>query len=69
MKYVITAILIAFSQFAHAETFSDWPEGIMWFCKVLVTGPGTRLNTPPLTMQVLRVNTVSSSEPLKDKHE
>jgi hypothetical protein len=28
---------------------------------VLITGPGTRLDTPPLTMEVLRVDTVSTN--------
>ena len=49
------------SQFDSVNIIADWPEDIMWFCKVLVTGPGTRLNTPPLTMQVLRVDTVSTN--------
>ena len=49
------------NQFDSVHIIADWPEDIMWFCKVLVTGPGTRLNTPPLTMEVLRVDTVSSN--------
>jgi hypothetical protein len=48
-------------QFESVRLIADWPEDIMWFCKVLITGPGTRLDTPPLTMQVLRVDTVSSN--------
>ncbi len=48
-------------EFDSVHIIADWPEDIMWFCKVLVTGPGTRINTPPLTMQVLRVDTVSSN--------
>lgn len=46
-------------QFDSVHVIADWPEDIMWFCKVLVIGPGTRLDTPPLTMEVLRVDTVS----------
>lgn len=49
------------SQFDSVHIIADWPEDIMWFCKVLITGPGTRLNTPPLTMQILRVDTVSQN--------
>ena len=49
------------SQFDSVHIIADWPEDIMWFCKVLITGPGTRLDTPPLTMRVLRVDTVSSN--------
>lgn len=47
------------AQFDSVNIIADWPEDLMWFCKVLVTGPGTRLETPTLTMQVLRVDTVS----------
>ena len=48
-------------QFDSVHVIADWPEDIMWFCKVLITGPGTRLDTPPLTMEVLRVDTVSTN--------
>jgi hypothetical protein len=33
---------------------ADWPEDIEHFCRALITGPGLRLNTPPLTMEVRR---------------
>jgi hypothetical protein len=46
-------------EFDSVHIIADWPEDIMWFCKVLITGPGTRLDTPPLTMEVLRVDTIS----------
>ena len=49
------------NQFDSVHIIADWPEDIMWFCKVLITGPGTRLDTPPLTMQILRVDTVSQN--------
>lgn len=48
-------------EFDSVHIIADWPEDIMWLCKVLITGPGTRLNTPPLTMEVLRVDTVSKN--------
>lgn len=48
-------------EFNSVHVIADWPEDIMWFCKVLITGPGTRLDTPPLTMEVLRVDTVSKN--------
>lgn len=38
---------------------ADWPEDIEWFCTVLITGPGKRLDTPPLTMEIIRINTIS----------
>lgn len=49
------------SQFESVHIVADWPEDIMWFCKVLITGPGTRINTPPLSLEVLRVDTVSTN--------
>ena len=52
---------IFLGQFSRVQIVADWPEDIMWFCKVLVTGPGTRLDTPPLTMGILRVDTVSKN--------
>lgn len=33
---------------------ADWPEDIQHFCAALITGPGERLDTPPLTMEVRR---------------
>lgn len=48
-------------EFDSVHVIADWPEDIMWFCKVLIVGPGIRLDTPPLTMEILRVDTVSSN--------
>jgi len=36
------------------HVIADWPEDIAHFCQVLITGPGLRINTPPLTMEVRR---------------
>ena len=55
------AIFMRQFEFDSVHIIADWPEDIMWFCKVLITGPGTRLDTPPLTMLVLRVDTVSKN--------
>jgi len=52
---------IYLSQFESVHIIADWPEDIMWFCKVLITGPGTRINTPPLSLEILRVDTVSKN--------
>jgi len=38
---------------------ADWPQDIERFCDLLITGPGTRLDTPPLTMAILRIDSVS----------
>ena len=33
---------------------ADWPDDISNFMDLLITGPGSRLDTPPLTMEVRR---------------
>lgn len=33
---------------------ADWPEDIAHFCGALIIGPGMRIDTPPLTMEVRR---------------
>lgn len=39
---------------------ADWPEDITHFCQSLITGPGQRLNTPPLTLEILRIDAESA---------
>jgi len=39
-------------QFSTIHVVADWPEDIAHFCNTLITGPGERMNTPPLTMEV-----------------
>lgn len=40
--------------YSNIHIIADWPEDIQHFCNLLITGPGERINTPPLTMEVLR---------------
>ena len=40
--------------FDAVHVVADWPEDIAHFCNLLIVGPGMRLDTPPLTMQVFR---------------
>lgn len=47
------------NKFDSVHIVADWPEDIAYFCRLLVTGPGTRINTPPLTFEIIRVDTVS----------
>lgn len=42
------------AQYWAVHIIADWPEDIAHFCEALITGPGMRLNTPPLTMEVRR---------------
>jgi hypothetical protein len=48
-------------QFPSVTVIADWPEDIARFCTTLITGPGTRIDTPSLTMAVYRVDTVSKT--------
>ena len=42
------------ADFDSVHIVSDWPEDISYFCNALITGPGQRIATPPLTMEVRR---------------
>ena len=46
-------------QFGSIHVVADWPEDISHFCNALITGPGQRIGTPPLTMEVVRVDSKS----------
>jgi len=41
-------------QYDAVHLVADWPEDIAHFCRALITGPGTRLETPALTMEIRR---------------
>lgn len=43
-----------FQQFNSVHIIADWPEDIAHFCQTLITGPGMRINTPLLTMEIRR---------------
>ena len=47
------------SQFDAVHIIADWPEDIAHFCNFLITGPGSRIDTPPLTMEVVRIDAPS----------
>lgn len=49
------------AQFDAVHIVADWPEDIERFCRLLITGPGTRIDTPPLTMEVVRVDAPSEN--------
>lgn len=40
--------------FNRVHLVADWPEDIQHFCNALIVGPGLRLNTPPLIMEIRR---------------
>jgi hypothetical protein len=48
------------SQFKKINIIADWPDDISYFCKMLITSNmGTRINTPPLRMEILRLDSDS----------
>jgi hypothetical protein len=42
------------SHYDSVHLIADWPEDIKHFCDALITGPGMRINTPALTMEIRR---------------
>lgn len=46
--------------FDSVHIIADWPEDIERFCRALIVAPGLRINTPPLTMEILRIEGVSA---------
>lgn len=48
------------AQFDSIHVVADWPEDIAHFCNAMITGPGYRIDTPPLTMEVIRVDAPSA---------
>lgn len=52
------------ARFSAIHVVADWPEDIELFCRALITGPGERVDTPPLTMEVRRdIDTGASAVP------
>lgn len=44
-------------RFNKIHVVADWPEDIIHFCKLVLTDvPGQRINTPPLTMEIVRID-------------
>ena len=42
------------SGYMQVHLVADWPDDIKHFCEMLITGPGERLNTPRLSMEIRR---------------
>jgi hypothetical protein len=49
-----TGLSLFLSRYPSVHIIADWPEDIAHFCNLLITGPGYRLDTPPLTMEIRR---------------
>jgi hypothetical protein len=42
------------SEYDAVHLVADWPDDVRHFCDQLITGPGYRVDTPPLTMEIRR---------------
>lgn len=42
------------AEYEAIHLIADWPEDIEHFCRALITGPGTRIDTPRMTMEIDR---------------
>jgi len=40
-------------RFRDCVVIADWPDDIAYFCKALITAPGERITTPPITLRIL----------------
>lgn len=57
-------------QFNSVHVIADWPEDIAHFCESLIVGPGQRLNTPALTMEIRRdLDVIESKVPHHALHD
>lgn len=54
MSQLQMRLLLFLSPFSHIHLIADWPEDIAHFCQSLIVGPGARINTPHLTMEIRR---------------
>jgi len=43
------------SGYFSIQIIADWPEDIQYFCEALITGPGTRIDTPSLSFMIMRI--------------
>lgn len=40
--------------FPAVHIIADWPDDVAYFCRALIIGPGQRINTPPITFEIVR---------------
>jgi len=51
------------------HVIADWPEDIQHFAEALITGPGYRVDTPPLTLEIRRDLDAESAVPHNALHD
>jgi hypothetical protein len=50
------------------EVVADWPEDLSQFCNLLVIGPGSMVDVPPLTFRLLQLPGFSTAANSKVPH-
>lgn len=45
----------------HPHVITDWPDDIKYFCEAIITGPGTMIDVPRISFEVVRVDAYPSS--------
>jgi hypothetical protein len=50
------------------HVISDWPDDIKYFCQELITGPGTMIDIPGITFEVVRVDSWPNEIPGAIQH-
>lgn len=65
--FLMSSKLFSFlGKYDTIHVIADWPEDISYFCRALIIGPGQRINTPHITMEIVRIdpkNTIPSLIP------
>lgn len=54
---------IYLNRYDAVHVIADWPDDISYLMKTLITGPGTRIDTPPLTCEIRRDLDADSDTP------
>jgi len=55
--------------YSAVHLVADWPDDVRFFCDYLITGPGERVDTPPLTMEIRRDLDADSAVPHNALHD
>lgn len=54
MSHMRNSLRSFLKQYDKIHLIADWPADIELFCDLLISGPGERIDTPALTMEIKR---------------
>lgn len=66
---LVESLGLFLSQFDRVHIVADWPEDIAYFCNSLILSAGLRINTPPITLEILRIDGAESLVPHNALHD